>query len=201
MQYLVISARVRNENRERTVIKCNDLYPSLDIVQTYADTGDKELFKRMYIDELESTRRDDSRYNPTEGAIYGYLIKPVLKNWNVCIMYDETESVYIDVLVEYVKDNFSLSCINLDQLFEEGHVGPLYIDRDEIHDRAVRICRSIAREEKLILETSEGGREKLLKNMNQRERRQKLKEIGIDPSGLSNKEVVSLLLDGWVADE
>ena len=198
IQYAVFSAKVANLGKLRNVAKISGLYPTVDIVLAYSDTGDKEVMKKMYLDFLEGKDLDNpEEWNPTMGMVYGAFVNPLLKHYDVMIVCDESEDDYVDVLCEFLEKRFGVEAINLNQLFDTGHVGPLYIDRDQIRDRAVDIRRMAAKEQTKTYETSREGRMHLLGMMNKHEMKKRLEGLEFDTRGMTEQEMRDMLIEEW----
>lgn len=195
-QYCLVSAKVKNIGRLTNVVTNNNVYPTPEMIDTYVRTEDKEIFYNMYkkfMDESESGL--DSSASMFKQDVYRTFVKPVLSHYDVWIVADRSENDYIDLLVRYIKESFKLECIDLNTLFQKGKVGPIYIDRDKIHDRSVKLAREITRAAKESLATTAEGREKLIGIMNKKEKIAKLNELGITPT--ENDDIDELLRDAW----
>ena len=198
IQYAVFSAKVANLGKCLNVSKISNLYPTVETVIAYSDSGDKSLMKKMYLDFLEGKDLDNpEEWNPTMGMVYGAFVNPLLKHYDVMIVCDESEDDYVDVLCEFLEKRFGVEAINLNQLFDTGHVGPLYIDRDQIRDRAVDIRRMAAKEQTKTYETSREGRMHLLGMMNKHEMKKRLEGLGFDTRGMTEKEMQEMLIEEW----
>ena len=202
IQYLVLSAKITNLGKLPNVVKINNLYPTVEIVTTYAESGDKAMMHKMYWDYLsgEDEYKSDE-WNPIDGLIYRAFINPLLHHYDIMIVCDRAEDDYVDVLVEYLERRFEVPVINLNQLFDTGSVDTIYIDRDQIQDNAVDIRRKAATEEMRSLSTSRDGRIKLIGMMSHKEKKRKLRELGINSNGLSDKEISQLIYDAWVDED
>ena len=198
IQYAVFSAKIANLGKVNNVSKISGLYPTPEIVITYSDSGDKAIMRKMYLDFLSGKDIcEPKQWNPEDGMIYSTFINPLLKHFDVMIVCDESENDYVDVLCEYMEDKFNIQVINLNDLFEHGRVGPLYIDRDQIRDSAVDIRRAAAREQTRSMETSRDGRLALVEMMNKSEMKKRLEKLGFDTTGLSAKEIKDMLVEEW----
>ena len=199
IHYLVLSARVTNLGKLPNVVKISDLYPTVDIVTTYAESGDKMLMYKMYWDYLSGEDEyTHDEWNPTDTIVYKAFINPLIRHFDVMIVCDRSEDEYVDVLTDYLDKKFGVPVINLNRLFDEGRVGPIYLDRDRVRDNAVDVRRKAANEEAKALSTSRDGRLKLIGMMNAKEKRKRLRDLGISPEGMSNKEMDEVLFDVWV---
>lgn len=198
-QFAIVSAKVRNGGRVSNVAKINELYPTPEIVESYAEYKDKKVLERMYFDMLKPDKDDNSKWQ--DNIIYKTFLNPLLSHHNIVIVCDEIENDYIDVLCKYLKKYFSVEVIDLNELFTKGHVGPLYIDIDEIHDKAVDIRLNSLRQENEQLASTSDGRMKLLRNMTKKQKIKKLKELGISISKEDMKDIDKILIDTWVEDD
>lgn len=196
IQYCIVSAKVKSTGSLTNVVMNNDMYPTAEMIDTYIQTEDPEIFYKMYKKFMDQTE-EGIRANASmfKQNVYSTFVKPVLSHNDVCIVCDRSENVYIDMLVRYINESFKLDCIDLNTLFQKGKVGPLYIDRDDIHDRSVKLAREMAKAAKESLATSKDGRDKLISIMSKKEKLKKLDELGITP--YDNDDIDELLRDAW----
>lgn len=197
-QYAIISAKIANNGRELNVTKLNNLYPTPDIVLSYAEYKDKKILEKMYTDLLTVHDSNDEWIGE---IIYKSFVNPLIHHHDVVIICDRTENDYIDILCKHLKKNYEIDVINLNQLFSEGKVGPIYIDRDVIWDKAVDIRRTAGKHQIEAMSSTRDGRMKLLSLWNKKEKITKLKELGIKVNKGDMKELDKLLIDAWVEDE
>lgn len=195
-QYLIISAAVMNQHKQDNVVKCPDLYPTTEISRIYAETGDKKLMEKMYFDLLKP--KDGSKWN--DNVLYRYILNPLDHHFNIIIICDEKENDFIDVFAKYLKKTFSIEVINLNELFINGKLGPVYIDRDKIRDKTVDVRFRALQEEQKRLSATRDGRLQLISLMNKKEKKKKLKEIGVELQEGDEKKLDKLLIEEW-ADE
>ena len=94
-----------------------------------------------------------------------------------------------------------IEVIDLNRLFSKGSVGPIYIDRDDIWDKAVDIRRAAGKDQIKALESTSGGRLKLLGMMKKKNKIKKIEELGIMITSYNEKDIDSILMDAWVNDE
>ena len=107
MEYCIISAKIPNGGKVRNVIKMNDLYPSPDTVIAYAETHDKNVLKKMYIDTMfPKHKKGEPETSTFTNIIYQTFINTLLQRQNVMIVCDELENPYIDCLCDYLKDEY-----------------------------------------------------------------------------------------------
>lgn len=196
-QYCIISAKIINGGRCQNVGKLNELYPTSEIVSAYAEYEDPKVLEKMYMEMLQPSNSSEGNY--ISNKIYRYIIKPLLAHEDVVLICDKVENAYIDVLCKFLSKEFKIDVIDLNKLFTEGRVGPIYIDRKEIKDKAVDVTRAALKDMNRALESSRDGREKLLNMMNKSEKKRKLKELGIRVS--PGDDLDRLLMDEWVNDD
>ena len=199
IQYAIVSASITNGGHALNVRKFNDLYPDPDVVTAYAETHDKELMKRMYMDQLDP--KDEISKHSMECMVYGSFLNPLLLHHDICIICGRSENDFVDVLCEYLKKNFSIDVINLNQLFTTGRIGSIYIDRDEIHDKCVDIRRFAAKQSYESLSSTREGRSKLVGMMSKKQKLKKLDELGITPTSTKKSDIDELLNEAYVNDE
>ena len=200
MQYCIISAAIPNGGRMANVVKMSDLYPTVEATIAWADTHDKELLKQMYIDEL-TKKLDNRETNPFLTSMYQCFVKPLLDHYNVLIICDELENPYIDLLAEYVKKEFAIEIIDLNELFKTGRVGPIYIDRKEIRNKAVDIRRGAVRDEVRTLASSVDGKRMLISKMSKKKKLKELERYGIKIHPGDDDDIDQILLEEWCAED
>ncbi len=198
MTYLIISAKVINGGTCKNVKKINELYPTTEVVNAYAEYEDDKILEKMYLDVLSPTNKSEGNY--ISNKIYTNIIQPLLNHEDVVLICDEKENPYLDVLCKFLDKKFSIEVIDLNKLFTEGHIGAIYIDRKEISDKAVPICRQALKDMYHSLESTRDGREKILARMSRKDKLRKLKELGIKVTS-ADKNLDKLLVDAWVNDE
>lgn len=203
MQYAIISAKVGNMGKCANVVKFNDLYPDTDTVIAYSEHADKDILEKMYLDMLNPPKeeRKGSYSNMYDNIIYKAFINPLLSHYNVVIICDREENDYIDILCKHLKKHFGIEVIDLNELFTKGRVGPIYIDRSEITDRAVDIRRACVREEYRSMSSTRDGKEALISKMTKKEKLKHLKKFGVRVSKNDEKDLDKLLLDAWCAED
>lgn len=199
-QYAIISAKVKNGRRAMNATKINELYPTPEIVLTYADYQDKDILEKMYM-ELLHPEKSDNGNDWVTNKLYTVFINTLLHHVDVVILCDKAENDYIDVICKLLKKEFSIEVIDLNELFIKGHVGQLYIDRDEIRDKAVDIRRSSTKEQLRALESTRDGRLQIIRNMSKKSKISKLKELGINITEADKKNLDALLIDEWANDD
>ena len=197
-KYVLVSATVANLSKQENVTKRVNIYPTTEIIEAYESTKNLRVMEEMYVDLLTIHNKQDEWVGE---IIYTTFINPVLHHQDIVIVCDRDENDYIDVLCKHLRKTYALECIDLNKLFAEGHVGPLYINRDEIHDHAVSIRRAAAKKEIDNIATTSDGRMSLLEKMNTKEKILKLKELGIKVKGSDKTRLNELLIDAWVNDQ
>jgi len=199
MQWVIISSKIANTSRTDKVVKDSELYPDIASVDEYAATGSKKILKKMYYDMIDNDKDNPYRYsNHYHNAIYGDIINPLLKNYNVTIICREEENDYIDCLCSYLHDKFKIDVIDLNELFTKGHVGPIYIDKDEIADKAVDIKRAAAKQNYESKKKTEGGRQWLLEKMSKKDKIREIEKSGSKVGhNMDEKAINELLLMIW----
>ena len=202
-QYAIISAAIKNGARMNNVVKASDFYPTPEIVAEYAEYSDKSIMEKMYMDFLNPKRENDIGLDRNQMAniFYRTFINTLVMHVDVVIICDKSENDYIDVLCKVLKKEYKIDVIDLNKLFSEGRIGPIYIDRNEIWDRAVDIRRAAGKDQIRALESSSGGRLKLLQLMNKKQKIKKIKELGINITSHDNEDLDAILMDGWVNDD
>lgn len=106
----------------------------------------------------------------------------------------------LDILFEYVHDKTDIEVIDLNKLFTDGQIGPLYLDWDEIHDRSVRIGRAAVREGLESQKRTKAGRDHLLEVLSDEEKKRELKLLGYSVKKSDRKDLTKLLGDAWDAE-
>lgn len=201
MQYCIISGVVKNGSRSQNVVKFNDLYPTPDTVMLYAETGDKDLLYKSYKQMLEGNVKNKDDYNPFDGLIYKTFINPLLMNNNIVIVCDKNENDYIDCICRYLDEKFEIEVIDLNKLFTEGKIGPIYIDREVIHDKAVDIRRAAIKEEIKNISSTRDGKASLIAKMSTKKKMKELKRYGIKVTKDDKKDLDKMLLDEWCEED
>ena len=208
IQYAIISAKISSSGRCRNVTKLNTLYPDVETIIAYNDYKDKEMLETMYLEMLnpeeESTYRNGVRSseesNPFTNTIYKAFINPLLEHYDVMIICDEAENDYIDVLCKYLKNNFDIEVIDLNVLFTKGRIGAIYIDREEIRDKAVDIRRAALKEQIKSMASTKDGKERLISQMSKKDKLKQLKKYGVKLSP-NDKDIDKILLEEWCAED
>jgi len=200
-QYVIISGKMPYGGLNADhIAKCAQLYPPSDILLEYSATNNPELFKKSFLDYLGSDLHDDQVW------IQNTILKTILNlhdaHWNVILICDKSESLYLSTLTEFIQKQYHLASIDLNELFEKGHVGDIYIDRTDVNHRIVDLRRKAAISEMHSKSLTEHGRAELLEKMSRKDMIRKLKELKINTTGRkTDEELRSLLIDGWVKDE
>lgn len=193
--YAIISAKIANGGRVTNIAKINDLYPTPEMVSTYADYNDKDILEKMFLPYLDPKKEEDKWIH---NKFYVTFINPLCDHKDIVIICDQAENDYIDIICKVLKNRFSIEVIDLNELFRTGRVGSIYIDRDEIRNSAVDVRRAAAKQQMRALESSRDGRLKLIGEFNKKEMISKLKELGINASPSDTKsDLKDMLIDAW----
>lgn len=202
INYIIISAKVRNNGKATNVLKNNELYPTIEAGEVYDSTKDLDILEKIYRDSLFSDENIEAGYVNNESWGYTALYKilhPVLQNKPVMLICDSesNEDAYVDVICRILKKEFSLDAINLNQLFTTGHVGPYRIDLDKIHDKSVKIARSITQQAIRDKASTKEGRRELISQMSKKEKLKNLKKFGVKLTDRDMENIDQILLDEW----
>lgn len=201
-QYLILSAKITNGGRLSNVSKISGLYPLPEDIATYIEYKDKDMFEKMYFDFLDPDEEDKIRmrnggsyfiYN----LIYKTFISPLNNHYDILILCDESENYIIDALCKYLKKKFKIEIADLNQLFEKGEIDSIYLDRKEINKNSEDIKKACAVDQYRSYESTVDGRIKLISMMTKKDKINKLKSLGIDPTEEDKKNLDKLLLEIW----
>lgn len=202
-QYAIISSIIKNQGTSLNVVKINELYPLPEIIIEYNEYKDISIMKKMYKDFLSPEKSNDMGMNKNQMAniFYRTFINTLNNHVDIMIVCDITENVYIDVICSILKKDYNIEVIDLNKLFSEGRIGPIYIDRDKIWDKCVDIRIQAAKDMNRAMESSSEGRERLLGMMTKKEKIKKIKELGINITSYDKKDIDYILMNAWVNDE
>ena len=200
-QYMIISAKVPCSNRCTNCRKINDLYPDIETIEEYANTGDKSILEKMYFNMLDPKKGHDIGPGRYSILLYQCFVDPLEKHYNLMIVCDETENDYIDALCKYLKKKFYIEAIDLNELFTKGHVGPIYIDFDQIHDKAVDIRKAAVEEEKRTIAQTRDGKARIIETLSKKQKLKMLNKYGVTINQDNKKDINTILLEEWCADE
>lgn len=202
-EYAIISAKIKNGGRVQNMTRINDLYPDADIVTSYIEYKDPKLFEEMYMDQLHPVKKNNKgeKYDHISGIIYKIFVIPMKLHQDIVIICDASENLYVDVFCKLLKKEYGIEVIDLNKLFSEGSVGPIYIDREQIQRKAVDAARNAAKETLRRLSSTKEGRLKIISNMNKKEKIAKLKELGITVGSADKNEIDKMLVEEWVNNE
>ncbi len=192
-QYVIIGTIPNNGRSASNVVKLNELYPSNDTILKYVETHNKELLKGEYTEQLNE--RDN------ESIIYNAFINNILQHQNIILLSRREENDWIDVLCNFLEEKFSIECVDLNELFKTGSVGPIHIDRDEIKNRAVDVRRRFGKDMIKYMESTKEGREKLLDQMDIKYKIKKCKDLGIKMNKADIKNIDDILREAWVEED
>lgn len=197
-QYLILSAKLICAGRISNAAKANMLYPNPEIVASYAETMDQQLFEKEYYEMLDKKENPNSNVPWSGSVIYRNIINPILGHNDIVIICDRVENYIVDAFCHYLKDRYKIEAVDLNELFKEGHIGAIYIDRDEIEDIAVDIRRATGKDMIRSLESTSEGRLKLLNMMSKKDKVKKLKDLGLSINESDKGQLDALLIDAWV---
>lgn len=202
-QYAIISSKIRNGGRVQNVSKLNSFYPPPEIIIDYSEHKDKSIMGKQYMDFLSPKKSNDMGMTKSQMAnmFYTTFINNIINHVDIVIICDKTENDYIDIICKVLKKDYGIEVIDLNELFIKGEVGPIYIDRDKIWDNAVDIRREAGKDQIRALESSSGGRLKLLNMMTKKQKIKKIEELGIAINNYNNDDLNSILMDAWVNDD
>lgn len=200
-QYAIISAKILNNNKVANVGKISELYPDPETVLTYAEYRDKKVLEKMYMDLLLPEKREGDKKDWMSNIFYKVFINTFIHHQDVVIICDREENDYIDVLCKCLKTKFAIDVIDLNELFSKGRVGSIYIDRDEVWNKAVDIRRASMNQQFKALSSSRDGKLKLIELMGKKEKLQKLKELGIKVTKSDKEHLDKLLIEEWVDND
>ena len=201
MQYTIISANISNGGRAHNVVKLNTLYPDTEAIAQYAETGDKNVLKKMYYNMLDEGKTKNLRSNTFHNIIYHAYVSTLLDNVDTTILCDKGEDIYIDCLCDYLKDRFNIEVIDLNQLFTKGKVGPIYLDRDKVRDKAVDIRRNALKEQIATMKQTAGGRSQLIHSMSKKDKLKELKRLNVKLNQDDMDHLDELLLEEWAEED
>jgi hypothetical protein len=205
-QFIIISAKIIHPGKIQNAAKINSLYPEPDIVINYQEYGDKEkMFKELMAyykpdaEDLQRMKQGNSYWLGNE--IYRAIVNPLLMHNDLVIICDRTENDYIECLCKFLKKEYKIDCIDLNELFITGHVGPYYIDRDEIRNKAVDLRRAAAKDEADAINSTRNGRISTIRNMTKKEKIKMLKHFGVSIRADELKDINQILLETWCDEE
>jgi len=132
---------------------------------------------------------------------YESFLNNVLNHVSIVLLSRADENFWVDILIEYLKDEYHVETIDLNELFKTGQVGPIRIDYDEIHNRSVDVRRQAGKEMIRSLESTRGGREKLLGMMDSKEKIRKCKDLGIKVTKADINNLDEILMEAWVEED
>ena len=190
IQFIIISAKVKCGDGMSNVGKFNQLFPYSEFIINYENDHHFDSFKKAYLGQIKND--DDCLI-----AINKYIINLLLKHVNIMLIWSEREDSFMAAFLDFLKEEYDIDYVNLDQLFKEGKINSIYWDPDIINDKAVKIRRYAAKMLQFEKEATVSGRLELLKNsMNKKEKIKKLKKLGYKVG--KNDNVNELLFDAWI---
>lgn len=191
--YIIVGTVPNNGRSSTNLVKLNELYPEIDTLLKYSETSSMEILRGEYLEHLKDPN--------IVTIIYHAFINNVLNHVPIILICRAEENMFVDILLEHLKDAYHIESINLNELFRVGHIGPIHINYDEIHDRTVDIRRASGKEMIRSYESTKGGRAKLLTMMDTKYKIKKCKELGIKISKADIKNLDEILMDAWVEEE
>lgn len=193
-QYAILSAGIAVHGSEKeNVVKYPLIYPSHEIADRFLDDQDTDLLRRTYRGELKSII----------DMIFVNFVKPIVEfHHNILFVNLEKEDVYTDILVEFIREQLGLPCIDLNELFMTGETELFRIDRRELHDRNVKLSRGIAKRELMGFESTDDGKLHLIRNvMTEKQKLAKLKELDVGKLKESDLDRLDeLLIGAWLTN-
>lgn len=202
-QYAIISAVIRNQGTSLNVAKVNELYPLPEIIIEYEEYKDKSIMEKMYTEFLSPKKDNDigMTRNQMANIFYRTFINTLNSHVDIIILCDKSENQYIDVICNVLYKDYHIEVIDLNKLFSEGRIGPIYIDRKKIWDRCVDVRREAGKDMNRAIESSVEGRERLLKMMTKKDKIRKIEELGINITDYDKKDLDYILMTAWVYDD
>lgn len=205
MNFLIVSSKLNNVGRATNVVKTAFIYPDYALQEDWHLNHNEETFRRgyrKYLDTYQDNPIDKFIDNGEETTVMDvflskYFIHPMKHHHDIVVICDESENLIVDVLCEFIKDRTAIEVIDLNELFTKGEIGPMYIDRDEIHDRCVKIARRAARDKYHSYKSTVDGRLRLLKEMKKTEKLAELRRLGYDASKSDKDKLDEMLMEAW----
>jgi len=197
-QYVLLG-KVTNNGKLESVGNCNLLYPSVDVIDIYEE-GNIKAAKKMYREYLFPKNENKNWIYPLLNETF---INTLTLHHDVILMYTDDVKPYIDFLMEFLYDELKLEFLDLNKLFEEGKVGPLYLDLKALQKKIRPMIREEQERKNALVASTEQGRNNLLSKMNTQDKIKKLKELGIKVSkdDIKEKKLDKLLHDAWVVND
>lgn len=210
-QYVLVTFNVGHQGMVNNVARVSVLYPNSDIIIDFADDHDEEKAKRAYAAYMFPPK--DGKVNPDDSqftdpnwfykTFYRYFVTPSKQHHSVVLIYDDNIEMYMEVLCDLAKKKFGAEFLNLNDLFEKGRTGPIYLDMKEVHHKVREKVKKILVKEDKCNEATEEGRSKLVAEMTLSEKIKKLKSLGVKLSkdDLNEEKLNSLLYEAWVLND
>ena len=187
-KYVIVSGYVFNGNRMENVTKSMPLYPLPELLSEFKSLP-RASFEAHYHEMLREQFHD----------IHLIIMDPITSHHNVLIVWSKKEEEYLYPLLTFLKNEFNLPSINLNQLFERGYIDPIEFDLEKISEAYKPRMRKLIQEQNDIISKTSEGRRNLLSKMSNKEKKRKLKSLGIKFN--DNDNLDNLLIEGWVNDE
>lgn len=209
MYYVMITSKLNNVGREPgRVTKCSAVYPPYGILNEWLETNNDEVFKRGYLKYLNSFDSNPIDHYIDTGEetsdmdtfLMKYIIAPFKAHQNVVFICAKEENLILDILFEFVKEHTSVEVIDLNKLFTDGEIGPIYIDRKLVHDKGVEIGKGAKRDGIKSLMRSKGGRDKLANELPDDRKIEELKKLGytLTKYDITDSDSLSaMLMEAW----
>mgnify|MGYP001643937319 FL=1 len=191
--YIILGTIPNNGRSSSNVVKLNELYPETDTLLKYEETHNTDILRGEYLEHLKEPH--------VQNLIYESFLNNVLNHVSIVLLSRADENFWVDILIEYLKDEYHVETIDLNELFKTGQVGPIRIDYDEIHNRSVDVRRQAGKEMIRSLESTRGGREKLLGMMDSKEKIRKCKDLGIKVTKADINNLDEILMEAWVEED
>lgn len=207
-QYVILSSKIQNNGSLGNVATIAGLYPPLEMVVSYYEHKDLKLFEKEYLnflspDEEEKERLYEGRSYSVQNSICKTFLIPLQNHFDILILYDKSENFILDVLCKFLKKNFKVEVANLNELFEKGEMGKIYLDRDEIKKCNNDIIKRCGKEMYYDRAQTHDGRKQIIETLSTKEKLKKLKHLGVRINESDKKNINNILLEVWdeLADE
>ena len=190
IKYLIISNNIQNLDKAPNVYRSASEYPSSEILTNYYTNNDLTLFKNEYLTELKIVKN----------CIYRDIIYPIAHHEPLFIIYRAKENFIIDILTEFLSEEYHIDCIDLNKLFINGEIDPIIYDHDKITETDKKINKELKKEWIETQEETSAGRKQLLSRMSSKNKEKLIKKLGYNTDKLKESEYDSILNDEWVKD-
>lgn len=195
--YGIISSAITCGMKDLRCSKFNILYPLTETVMRYADTENKDVLEQELMAYYEKLL-----FKERSPVFYDLFVKPIEEHANVILVCDRCENPYLDVLSAFVKKQFAIEVIDLNKLFEDGHLNPVRYNYSKICDKGKEIREITKREEMLAKASTEDGRMELLQHWNRKTKLALCKELKLRVrKSIDDETLNALLIDAWVRED